>query len=764
MLAHRLYRWGRHAATHPWRVVAAWLVAAVAVVAAGSSFGQPFEDTFGAPGVDSEKAADLLEQAGSDRAGVTARVVLTPQDPAVTFPDSPAARAELGGAVEELSGLSGVVGVGDAAADPAADPGPAAARLASLSPDGRVAVVSLLYPEVKRLDATDLDELKETVAELRSGSTLQIEAGGDLFFAFEQPETGGGELAGLLVAALLLLLAFGSFVAAGLPIGIALTGLTVGVGGLSLLGHVFDVPTWSPTIGGMIGLGVGIDYALFLLTRHREHLAQGIAVPEAVGLALATAGQAVLFAGGIVVVAVLGLVVAGVPFVTTGGIAVSMIVLVMVAASLTLLPAFLGLAGHRVRGRRARRHAPAAAAHVAATEERWRRWISHVVRHPWVYAVGGTAVLVALTAPVLSMRLGIPDDGALPPDRTERRAYDLVADGFGPGTNGPLVVAVDVSDDAGLVTPLRRAVAADAGIASVTPAEVDPEAGVASFVAIPTTGPQDETTGTTVERLRADVLPSVLDDSQAEAHIGGLTATFLDLGQQVTERLPRLIIAVIALSFLLLVVVFRSIVVPLKAALLNLLGIGASYGVIVAVFQWGWAKDLVGLEGSVPVVSFIPLFMFAILFGLSMDYEVFLLSRVREHYAATGDNTEAVVHGIAGSARVITSAALIMVSVFLGFVAANDPFTKMFGLGLATAIAVDATIVRMVLVPALMRLLGDWNWWLPGWLDRLLPAVDPHGAQLGVQDGGQQSPLTGAPNGPRAPARPVEPVAATAGE
>jgi RND superfamily putative drug exporter len=619
--------------------------------------------------------------------------------------------------------------------------------------------VSLLYPEVQRLQPADLDELKAAVDELRSGSTLQVEAGGDLFFAFEQPETGAGELAGLVVAALLLLLAFGSFVAAGLPIGIALTGLTVGVGGLSLLGHLFDVPAWSPTIGAMIGLGVGIDYSLFLVTRHREHLARGIAVPEAVGLALATAGQAVLFAGGIVMVAVLGLVVAGVPFVTTGGIAVSMIVLVMVAASLTLLPAFLGLAGHRVRGRRARRQPPAAA-HADATELRWRRWISHVVRHPWVYAVAGAAVLIALAAPMLSMRLGIPDEGALPQERTERRAYELVGESFGPGTNGPLVIAVDISEDAGVVGPLRRAVAADAGIVSVTPAQVDWDAGVASFVAIPTTGPQDETTGITVGRLRADVLPSVLDATSARAHIGGMTATFLDLGQQVTERLPRLIIAVIALSFLFLMVVFRSVVVPLKAALLNLLGIGASYGVIVAVFQWGWAQDLFGLEGSVPVVSFIPLFMFAILFGLSMDYEVFLLSRVREHYLATGDNTEAVVHGIAGSARVITSAALIMVAVFLGFVAANDPSIKMFGLGLATAIAVDATIVRMVLVPALMRLLGDWNWWLPGWLDRLLPAVDTHGVGLDVR-GAQPAPASGAPDGPRVSG---QPVGATSGE
>lgn len=697
MLAQTLYRWGRYAARRPWTVIGGWLVLAALVLGTAASVGQDFEDSFGAPGVDSAEAAELLARAGSDQGGVAAQVVLTPHDPAATFTD-PDARAALGEAQESLAGLSSVL---------VAEPG-------AVSPDGRVAVVRLLYPVLERLDVGDLEELEAAVDDLGEGSPLQVEAGGDLFFAFAEPESGPGEAAGLLVAVVVLVVAFGSFVAMGLAIGTALLGLGVGFAGLSVLALVVDVPTWAPVIGSMVGLGVGIDYALLLLARHRDHLAQGDAVPEAAGRALATAGRTVLFAGGTVVLAILGLVVAGVPFVTSGGIAVSLLVLLMVAASLTLLPALLGLAGRRVTGRRS-------TARRGAGEKRWRRWAQHVSRHPKAYAAGGTAVLLLLAAPALSMRLGIPDDGALGPDRTERRAYDLVAEGFGPGVNGPLVVAVDLTDDPTVVAPLRRAIAADRGVASVTPAQVDAEAGVATLVVVPTTGPQDAATGETVSRLRADVLPSVWEDGRTRAHIGGLTATFLDLGARVQDRLPRLIAAVVLLSGLLLLLMFRSVVVPLKAAALNLLGIGAAYGVMVAVFQWGWAADLVGLETTVPIVSFIPLFMFAILFGLSMDYEVFLLSRIREEYVATGDNAHAVVHGIASTARLITSAALIMVSVFLGFVVSDDPFTKMFGLGLATAIAIDATIIRMVLVPALMTLLGDANWWLPGWLDRLLP-------------------------------------------
>jgi len=350
-----------------------------------------------------------------------------------------------------------------------------------------------------------------------------------------------------------------------------------------------------------------------------------------------------------------------------------------------------------------------------------------VSTNAWAYVIGVTVLLLALTAPVLDLRLGFPDEGNLPDTRTERRAYDLVAGGFGAGINGPLVIAVDITEDPGVVAPLLGAVTADEGVAAVAPPEIDAEAGVATLLAFPTTAPQADATLETIKRLRTEVLPRVLALSPARAHVGGQTATWADIGDRIADRLPLFVAAVILLSFLLLTVVFRSVVVPLKAALMNLLSVGAAYGVLVMVFQWGWGGGLIGLESTVPIVPFIPIFMFAILFGLSMDYEVFLLSRVRERYLVTGDNDASVIHGIASTARVITSAALIMISVFLGFVVGDDPAIKMFGLGLATAIFVDATIVRMVLVPAAMKLMGDANWWIPGWIDRLLPSVEAAG-------------------------------------
>jgi RND superfamily putative drug exporter len=545
--------------------------------------------------------------------------------------------------------------------------------------------------------------------------------GGDLYYAFEQPRPAVGELIGLLVAALILFLAFGSLIATALPLGTAVLGLAVGVSSMSVIANVIDIPSWAPLLGAMVGLGVGIDYALFIVTRHRDNLARGLPVEESVGSALATAGKPVVVAGGIVVVAILGLVVAGVPFMTAGGIAVSVVVLVMVCVSVTLLPALLGLAGHRIN-RRGRR--PGRSGADVPVSRGWSRWIRHVTRNPWPYAVGVTVLLLALAAPVVALRAGIPDDGALPEARTERQAYDLIAQGFGPGSNGPVVIAVDMAGDPAVVDTVVNAVAADPGIAAVGSSEIHPGADVAVVVAIPTTGPQDAATHETVERLRADVLPNALAGSAARAHVGGQTANFADVGARVNERLPVLIAAVLAMSFVLLMLVFRSVLVPLKAVGLNLLSIGAAYGVMVMVFQWGWAAGLIGLESTVPIVSFIPMFMFAILFGLSMDYEVFLLSRVREEYVATGDNRTSIVNGIAKTGRVITSAALIMISVFFAFVLGEDASTKMFGLGLATAIFVDATLVRMVLVPATMTLLGDANWWIPGWLDRRLPSVD----------------------------------------
>ncbi|WP_328946789.1 MMPL family transporter [Streptomyces sp. NBC_00250] len=731
MLSKALLRLGTSAARHPWRVIAAWLIAATLAVLAAIAIGGRTADSMTAPGLDSQRAAQLIERAGTGQEGMTAQVVVTPLDGGATFFGHDSARTALTRLQTEVKGLPHVLGTSDPAGALGAG-GDTAVRGGLVSADGRIAVVRVQYPDQSRLSAEDLDALVDLGDRLRAELPLRIEMGGNLFYAFSDPDGGASELIGLLAAATILFLAFGSLVAAALPIGMAVFGLTVGVATMTVLAGVTDVPTFAPVLGSMVGLGVGIDYALFVLARHREYLARGLDPREAAGRAVATAGRPVVFAGGTVVVSILGLAVANVPFMTVGGIAVSIVVLIMVIASVTLLPAFLGAAGPRLAragrigralqtrkpGRLARRRDPAAgAAHAAG----WRRWIGHVSRHPVPYAVGAAGLLLTAALPVLGLRVGLPDDGSLPHSRTERRAYDLVAEGFGPGTNGPLVIAADPTGDPGVLDRIVATVAADPGIASVAPTHIDRATGIATLVVFPTTSPQDKTTADTIARLRTDVLPTAIGHGPARAHVGGAAASLSDVGQRTSQRLPAFVAAVLAMSFLLLMLAFRSILVPLKAVLLNLLSIGASYGIMVAVFQWGWGGALIGLEATVPIVSFIPMFLFAILFGLSMDYEVFLLSRVREEYLRTGDNRTAIVEGVSGTARIITSAALIMVAVFLSFAVAEDPSTKMFGLGLATAIFIDATVVRMVLVPATMTLLGRTNWWLPKWLDRMLP-------------------------------------------
>jgi RND superfamily putative drug exporter len=728
-MSHALYKLGRFAARRPWTVIGSWLFAALIIIGASSVFGRELTDSFDVPGLDSQAAIDLLSEANSEQAGTTAEVVVAPLDESDTFFDAPEAQQDLAELQVALAGLPNVLSTNDLAGALSSDPQTAVAS-GSVSPDGRVAIVRLQYPATEQLDVSDLENLKELVGEARTGSSLQIEMAGELFFEFEEAESGIGEMAGVIFAGVILLVAFGSLIAMGLPIGMALFGLAIGVSSMSLITYIVDIPSWGPQMASMIGLGVGIDYALFLVTRHREHLARGMSIEESVGRAVATAGQAVIFAGGTVVIAILGLALAGVPFMTAAGVATSVVVLIMVLASVTLLPAFLGVSGHWINRLGIHHKKTTASPTVGAG---WLRWGQHVSKNAWTYAISVTVFLLALASPVLGMQLGTADDGTKSEERTERRAYDLVADGFGAGINGPLIIAIDISADSTVIEPLVAAALADEGIASLAPTAVDSEAGVATVLAFPTTSPQDSETLDTIQRLRADVFPSVLDDSPARAHIGGQTATSADIGDRVNSRLPLFITAVLGLSFILLMMVFRSVLVPLKAALLNLLSIGAAYGVLVMVFQWGWGAGLIGLESTAPIDPFIPMFMFAVLFGLSMDYEVFLLSRVREEYLATGDNDTSVIHGIASTARVITSAALIMISVFGGFIFGNDPTIKMFGLGLATTIFVDASIVRMILVPATMKLMGDANWWLPGWLDRLLPTIDIEG-EAGLPD------------------------------
>ena len=704
-----LFRLGRSAARHPMRVIGLWLVLAVAVVTLQGSVGGEFNNTFRVPGVESQQAADILSQRFPSESGVLGRIVVHRDEGRL---DEPASRAAIATAVQHLSTSRDVAAASD----------PFDADRPSVSADGRTAYIDVSYTTQKLTADNNADAVAALGPAKASG--LQVELTDALASAGGENEVGNEKL-GLIVAVIVLLVAFGSVIAAGIPIGSALIGIMIGLAGIGVLAGHADVPEVSKILGSMIGLGVGIDYALFVVTRHRQHMHEGMDVADAAGTANATAGQAVLFAGTTVVIAILGLVLAGLPAVTMMGVATAIVVAVAMAAAVTLLPAFLGLAGTKIDRLSIHRKAHVAKpAHATVSG----RWAAHVSAHPVRYAVATLVALSALAVPVFSMRIGMPDDGNAAPSSTARKAYDLLGNGFGKGFNGPIQVVIDLPSaaDHTAVERVHDAVQADPGIASVTAAQLNEAGDTAVLLATPTSAPQDEATATLVHHLRADVLPAAVQGTNAHAMLGG-AAMMTDVADRITERLPLFIGAVVLLSFVLLLIVFRSILVPFKAALMNLLSIGAAYGVVVAVFQWGWGKEIVGLHATVPVNPFVPMIMFAILFGLSMDYEVFLLSRVREEYVEHGDSHKAVVNGLSSTARVITSAALIMIAVFGAFVMGDDVTMKMFGVGLATAVFLDATLVRMVLVPATMSLLGNANWWLPRWLDRILPHMDLEG-------------------------------------
>ncbi|MCU1459286.1 MAG: hypothetical protein JWL73_3378, partial [Actinomycetia bacterium] len=677
---------------------------AIAAVVLGQAFGGKTADTFKIQGVEAQKALDVLQAKFPAAAGTSAQLVFAAEHGTLAGAD---AKAAVDSALAQVAGQPDVAQVG------------ALHRAAG----NRIAYADVQYTrpasEIRTKAFQGLEATATTVA--RSG-VVRMELGGDLPSQAVNNAPGGQEMIGLLVAIVVLLAAFGSVIAMGLPIGLAIVGLVTSLGLITIVASVVELNSFSPTLATMIGLGVGIDYALFIVTRHREHLHQGMTVEESAGRAIATAGAAVLFAGTTVVIAIAGLAIAGIRDVTLMGLMSGLTVAVMVAIALTLLPALLGFAGHKIDALRV--PGMRAGAGVSTRETMWHRWGRQVSAHPWRYLVGSLVVLGLLTAPVFSMRLGMADNGASPKSLTTRRSYDLLAQGFGPGFNGPLLLSVvtngtPVRD----LAPLSAAIAAAPGVRSVAPLQANAAGTAAVLRVIPTTSPQDAATTKLVNRLRNDVIPTAIRGTKADVYVGGQAAIFIDMSKKVQSRLFWFIGAVILLSVVLLMVVFRSVAVPLKAAAMNLLSIGAAYGVIVAVFQWGWMKSVIGLSETVPIVSFMPMMLFAILFGLSMDYEVFLLSRVREEYDRTGDNAGAVADGLAATARVITAAAAIMVTVFASFVFGDNRIVKLFGFGLAFAIFIDATLVRMVLVPATMELLGDRNWWFPRWLDRITPQL-----------------------------------------
>ena len=680
-------------------VVVAWVVVLIAGVTIGSRLTGDWAEGGRLPGTDSQRAADLLKDQFPERAG---------EEAAIVFGDVARDRDRIDAYLAEVAAVPGVLGV-----DPL-----------EVAEDGHIAIapVTLDDRDTNTIPAT-VERIAELAQPLRDQGT-QIEFANGWFLEESMPAS---EAIGLLAAIVVLLVAFGTVLAMGLPIVTALIGIGIGVAGTGLIANLVPTPDFSPQVATMIGLGVGIDYALFIVTRYRDALSRGASPERAVTEAISTAGRAVVFAGCTVVISLLGMFLMGLDFLHGLALGTSFSVAVAVAAAVTLLPALLGFLGtniNRLRvGRKSRTERPSA----------WTRWAGFVQRRPGPIAAVGLFVLIAASLPVFAMRLGVADASNDPPGSTTHAAYDLVAQGFGPGTNGPIVAVVDAraSGTNADLSELRSAVQATPGVKSVGEPMWNDHNTTAVVSIIPLTGPQDHATVQLLHHLRDDIIPAATAASDMHVYLGGLTAADIDFSTVIGARLPVFIGAVLGLSFLLLLVVFRSVLVPVKAVLMNLLSIGAAYGAMVAVFQWGWLGGVFDVSPA-PIEAWVPMLLFAIVFGLSMDYEVFLLSAVREHYDRTGDNSSAVSNGLADTARVITAAALIMVFVFGSFVLSDIRGLKLVGLGLAVAVAVDATIVRIILVPATMELLGKANWWLPAWLDRILPRFNVDGAHHDV--------------------------------
>ena len=730
-----------------------WIPLLVVIGFASSRTGSDFATEFEIPASESNDVQMLLEANNPDRAGFSGEIVFT--SPAGV--DSDAVRD----AVTELFTKVGQV-EGVTVTSPYDVEG-------QINTSRTTAFASIDATIRSQTALITLGEEIRDIGKPYETSDLRIEYGGNIFAGFELPAS---EAYGLLAAIIILVLAFGSVLAMGLPIGTALVGLGVGASLVTVLSHVLPMPDFTTSLVAMIGLGVGIDYALFIVTRYREGIHHGMSVEDSVVNAVDTSGRAVIFAGITVIISLLGLFVMGLAFARGLAIGAVIGVLVMMIASISLLPALLAMVKHRidVTSRAAlialsafvvitffavvAESLPLFLAAVASaivvtlasfiikplrkpipqrarkpkTETFWYRWSRLVQRRPWTSALSATAVLLILGAPLLSIRLGFGDNGNAPESTTVRRAYDMLADGFGPGFNGPLFITVqgDTASDPAALESFVGVVRGVDGIAFAQATPASKDGSLSLVIAYPTTAPQDEATTTLIKTLRNDVIPK----TGVQAKVGGFTAAGVDFADVIGSRMPLLFIGVLSLSFLLLMAVFRSLLVPLKAVIMNLLSIGAAYGVIVAIFQWGWGMNLIGVDKAGPIESWAPMMLFAIVFGLSMDYEVFLLSRVREEYLRTGNNAEAVADGLTATARVITAAALIMVCVFAAFVLGYDRQLKLFGLGLALAVFIDATIVRMVLVPATMELLGDRNWWIPKWIDRMLPKIDVEGHNL----------------------------------
>jgi RND superfamily putative drug exporter len=709
-----LRRWIDTVTTHPKRLLLDFFILMAAFIGVASSIRGEFADSFSLPGAESQRAYDLLAERFPGASGSTAQIVFQIQDGS-SF-DDPAVQQQVDALLTDIATLPHVASIDS--------PYEATYQQSQLDPSIAYATVNydLQSNELK------IDDSKQLVDMVKAANTgqLRIVAGGDVPALSEFEFGNTSEIVGIIAAAIILLIAFGSVVAMGLPIVTALIGLTVGFMGIFITTRYLDIATFAPQFASMIGIGVGVDYALFIVTRFREGIHEGLSPKDATVRALDTAGRSVIFAGTVVVISMLGLSAVGIKFVAALGIAAAIVVGTAVLVAFTVLPALLTLVGTRIDKWSVRRPG---SKNKAPGEPFGRKISRRIQANPWLYAIGSTVLLVVLAIPAFTINLGFPTASANPPDYQTRQAYDLLSQGFGDGFNNPLLIVFDNGNgiEASTLTTVHDAVAQVPGVVQAAEPFTNEAGDTAVMTIIPTGDANSSEVEDLVKQLRDTTLPQAVGESGTNAYVGGGTASFLDFSTKMVERTPYVFIVIIGLSFILLTIVFRSPVIALKAAIMNILSIGAAFGVIVAVFQKGWGHQLFGIEEKQPIAVFLPIFLFAILFGLSMDYEVFLLSRIREFWAHGRNTSDAVADGLAVTARVITAAAAIMICVFLSFVMNPTPVVKQMGLGLAVAVFIDATVVRLVLVPSVMELLGERNWWFPAWLDRITPHVNIEG-------------------------------------
>jgi putative drug exporter of the RND superfamily len=720
---------GRFAARRWWVFIAAWIIILGGLLGARHAFGGEYVNNYTVSGTGSSNGVNLLNSKFPQQGGYSGQIVYRARSGTLS-----AQKSAVNQATANVGKLPDVI----KAVSPFAS-----GNSGSLSKDGTIGYASVSWSvNPNSLDSAYLDNLNHATAPARQAG-LQVAYGGGAGQIGQNDHDLTSEVIGLSCALVLLLFMFASVVAAAIPLVSAIFSVLAGLSLLALLASATTFPTTAPTIATLLGLGVAVDYGLFLVARHREQVDSGMDVVTSVSKAEGTSGAAIVVAGSTVVISILGLYVAGVAFVGSLGLAAAVVVAVTMAAALTLVPSFMGVAKENVRSlgarfRARREHISAreqAAQTAAATQEQhehsaFARWGRMVSQHPWPWAIGGVAVLVVLAIPLFSITIGQPDAGTNPTSQSSRQAFDLLSEGFGTGINGPLAVVVKLppgqssSANQSMLSTMQNDVKKTAGVAAVTPVTGNSAGTVAVFNVIPTTRPQAAATEALVNTLRNDVLPK----EHVTTYVTGTTAGTVDFTERVTSRILWLILVVVAISFLLLTCAFRSVVIPAKAAILNLLSIGAAYGVIVAIFQWGWGKGVIGLQTTLPIPSYVPMLVFAIVFGLSMDYEVFLLSRVHEAWISTRDPHRSVAIGIGGTARVITTAAAIMVVVFTSFVLNTDPTVKMLAIGMAFAVLIDASVVRMCLVPAVMSLLGAHAWWMPRWMEPIVPQLHLEGS------------------------------------